>query len=115
MNYHTLYALEKDFNAVGLTIQVTEQNWMALCKVVNGSIVAERVLEDFLFLGRIEDKHLEISPRALDVLVDFVSNKASVPSIVQNCERVWRSGVCIYDKAISIMHEDVNRVAQMID
>jgi hypothetical protein len=114
LNYRTLFSLESEFNKVGLTLQHTSQNWIVLCKIDDDKPLAKEVIDDFIFLAPLDQKHVELTPRALEIITDFTQNNASGAAEVADRGRTWNDGVRVYDKAIAIVNEDVSRVAQEI-
>lgn len=112
VNYHTLLSLEKEFNSVGLTLQHTSQNWVVLCKLRGGKPINDNVLDDYIFLISLDHKHDEITQRALQVITDFVQNAAGDADEVKNSKRIWVGDTRVYDKAISVMREDIQLTAQ---
>jgi hypothetical protein len=113
-NFRTLYALEKTFNQVGLTIQHTPQNWMVLCRIEEGRPVAAEVLEDFVFMGRLEDQGKPLPPELRESLINFVENAAGNAAFVSDKGRVWKDGVQIYDKTLFVVNEEVKKIAQTL-
>jgi hypothetical protein len=110
IDYQSLYALEESFNRCGLTIQTTSRNRMILCKLRDGRPVSESVVDDYIFIGGIEDMSREISNRASEKISDFVRTNAGAAGKVQNMARVWRNGLRMYD-SVSIVNEDQQRIA----
>jgi hypothetical protein len=111
IDYQSLYALEEEFNNFGLTIQTTAQNRVILCKLRNGKAKADKVIDDYIFVGSLEKSADEISDRAAQKIVDFVQNAKGNKGKLKNVARVWRDGLRMYESTISIMHEDVQCVA----
>lgn len=112
--FDTIFALEEDFNRIGLTIQISGNNRVILCQIKEGRPSAKMVMEDYMFLGPFSmatGKH-EISERLVSSITDFIMNKAGEPAAVQNVPRKWQQGVKTYGHVIRIMNEDVNVIAQ---
>ena len=110
IDYQSLYALEESFNKCGLTIQTTSRNRMILCKLRDGRPVSESVVDDYIFIGGIDDMGRELSERATEKISDFVRTNSGKPDKVQNMARVWRNGLRMYD-AVSIVNEDQQMIA----
>lgn len=110
IDYQSLYALEEEFNDAGLTIQTTSQNRVILCKLVNGKPKADKVIDDYIFVGSLDTSTNEISDRAAQKIVDFVNNAKGKKDKVKNIARVWRDGLRMYESSIAIMHEDVQLI-----
>lgn len=106
MDYQNVYALENDFNKVGLSVQTTSNGRMVLCKLQEGKIVAENVVDDFIFIGSIEGATKELSERAVNKIQEFVRASAGSPGKVMNMARVWRNGLHMYESTIPIMNEE---------
>lgn len=111
IDYQSLYALEDEFNKIGLTIQTTQKNRMVLCKLINGKPTANNIIEDFIFVGSYKQLDTELSERAVEKIIDFVSNNQGAPSKVENLARAWRNGLRMYGKSLFIANEDVEFVA----
>jgi len=111
IDYQSLYALEESFNKCGMTIQTTSRNRMILCKLRDGKPVTESIVDDYIFIGNLDDLSHEISDRASIKISDFVRTNVGKSSKVENIARVWRNGLRMYESTIKIMNEDINRVA----
>jgi hypothetical protein len=111
IDYQSLYALEEAFNKIGLTIQTTSNKRMILCKLREGRPIAEEVITDYIFVGSLNETSRELSDRAAEKICDFVRTNASVPGKVENIARVWRNGLRMYENTITIVNEDVHRIA----
>lgn len=110
-DYQCLYALEEEFNKVGLTVQTTPKNRMILCKLRNGKPLAESVVDDYIFIGSLDNMTNELSDRVVSKIGDFVRTNSAMPDKVQNIARVWRNGLRMYESTVAIMNEDVSRIA----
>lgn len=105
MDYQNVYALESDFNQLGLTIQTTSNNRIILCKLRNGKAITENVVDDYIFVGSLDLATKELSERALLKIKDFVRANAGPPSQIENISRVWRNGLRMYESTIPIVNE----------
>lgn len=114
IDYQNLYALEEEFNKVGLSIQTTSRNRMILCRLVEGSIIAERLIDDYIFVGSLADSTKELSENVTQKISDFVRNSAGESSKVENLARVWRNGLRMYDNII-VVNEDIDKIADDLD
>jgi len=114
MDYRTLYALEEEFNKVGLTVQSTPQNHMILCKIMEGKPHAEKVIRDYIFVGSLEEKGKELSDRAVKCITTFIKSASTGPAKVLDAPRVWRDGLRLYGDAVRINSEDSAMVAQLL-
>lgn len=110
-NIGGLFALEKGFNRVGLTIQQSSSGRVVVCKIEDNKPKCDEVFEDYIFLGRYNDDVI-LEGRILDCLVDFIKKAAGEPSEIKNVPRVWQDGVRFYGEAIAVMNEDANVAAQ---
>jgi hypothetical protein len=106
IDYQNLYALEEDFNAIGLTVQTTSNRRMILCKLVDGKVISNKIIDDFIFIGSLDSALNEISDRAASKVTDFIRSNAGTSSNVKNSARVWRNGLKMYESTIVIMNED---------
>lgn len=111
IDYHTLYALEPEFNKVGLTIQTSSKNRTVLCKLIDGKPITESIIDDYIFIGTLDGSSTELSERAIEKVSDFIRASAGPPSKVQNIARTWRDGLRMYAADIEIVNEDINKVA----
>lgn len=114
IDYQNLYALEEDFNAIGLTVQTTPNRRMILCKLVDSKPVANKIIEDFIFVGSLDTAMNEISDRGALKICDFIRTNHGSPSKFENHARVWRNGLKMYESTITIMNEDVANIADDI-
>jgi hypothetical protein len=114
INYQNFYALEEEFNKVGLTIQTTAHNRMILCKLVDGKLVTENVVDDYIFVGSLDDLNRELTERTSEKIMDFVRTNAGPASKVENIARVWRNGLRMYESVATIVNEDVNMIAENV-
>jgi len=113
-NYNNLFGLEKDFNSVGLTLQPTFQNWIALCKIEEGKPSAKSIMEDYMFISPIEKKSDTIPSRTIECITDFVCNNAGKPASLEDSTTTWRSGVKTYGQRLRVVNEDINHIVQFI-
>ena len=90
VNYEMLFCLEEDFNTIGLTLQPTKQNKMVLCIIKDGIPSANRIFEDYVHIGSLEDRSKEISLRLIDCIKEFIVEHAGVASIPINDGRSWQ-------------------------
>lgn len=109
-DFQCLYALEEAFNKCGLSIQTTSNSRMILCKLRGGKPVTEQVIDDYIFVGSIQEKTKELSDRLVTKINDFVRTNAGAPSKVENLARVWRNGLRMYE-SVQVVNEDVNKIA----
>jgi hypothetical protein len=114
IDYQSLYALEEEFNKSGFSVQTTASNKMILCKLVGGKILAENVVDDYIFIGSNNTSTNELSDRATMKICDFVRNNAGSPSTVMNIARVWRNGIRVYESSVKIVNEDINQIADRL-
>lgn len=111
IDYQSLYALEEDFNKVGLTIQSTSNGRVILCRIEDNKPCATKIVEDYIFVGSLSESTKELSDRATNKIADFINNNKSVQSEVKDIARVWRNGVRMYGDTIRIVNEDVEFIA----
>ena len=113
-DYHCIYALEEEFNKCGLTIQPTSRNRMALCRMVDGRPISEKVVEDYIFIGSVDDLSKDLTDRIVDKVCQFVRTNAGAPGEIQNVARQWRNGIRMYEDTLMIANEDVIHIGEMI-
>lgn len=115
IDYRTLYALEDDFNRCGLTIQTTGSDRMVLCKLRDGKPITKDIIDDYIFIGDVDDANREPSERAISRILDFVKNNHGPAGTVDKATRSWRNGLKMYEASIPIMNEDIAYIAGEID
>lgn len=111
IDYQNLYALEESFNKCGLTIQATSNRRMVLAKIKNGKVVANNIIEDFIFVGSYDEANRELTDRAVEKICDFIRNNAGKPGKIKNVPRVFRGGIKMYGNTIDVKNEDVSVIA----
>ena len=111
IDYQNLYALEESFNKVGLTVQTTSHNRMLLCKLVNGGPITENVVDDYIFIGSLDNVTKEITKEAAEKIMDFVRTNAGQAGKVENVARAWRNGLRMYPAIIPIANEEIQEIA----
>lgn len=114
IDYQNLYALEEEMNKVGLSVQTTSNNRMILCRLLEGKVVTEKVIDDYIFIGSLNDATRELSESQIQKISDFIRNRSGPSGKVENLARVWRNGVRMYD-SIMVVNEDINKVADDMD
>lgn len=112
-DFNSLYCLEKKFNNVGMTIKSTAKDNMILCKIVDGKPYAEEIIDDFIFIGCLENKNDPLNDRLIDCLIDFVINNASAPAKIKSDRPKWKHDSNMYGK-INLVHEEVQKISQAI-
>jgi hypothetical protein len=112
INYQNLYGLEEQFNKVGLTIQTTSHNRMLLCKLINGAPIIENVVDDYIFIGSLDDMNRDLTEKTAEKIMDFVRTNAGPAGKIENMARVWRNGLRMYQTVIPIVNEDVKKIAE---
>lgn len=114
IDYQCLYALEEWFNKVGLTVQTTSRNRLILCRLdKEGKVISDSVIDDYIFVGNLDELGKELSDRATQKISDFVRNHAGGPGKVLDKARVWRNGLRMYEDII-IVNEDVQEIADKL-
>lgn len=101
-DYQTLYALETDFNQVGLTIQTTSNNRMILCKIVDSKPKASEAMKDYIYIGSLDTSTQNVSLEfALKVII-FVVNAKGSKGELKNLARKWQDGLRMYGQAVTV-------------
>ena len=114
LNWDALFALEEDFNQIGLTLQPTTKERVVLCKIKDGQPSAERICEDYMFLANATERNTTLSERHIEVISDFCINASSAPATLEgNPRRKWMHGVQTYGKII-VVNEDIQYIASTI-
>jgi hypothetical protein len=108
--FDTLYAMEREFNSVGLSIQCTTCNRQVLCRVCRGKPIIGNMLDDYIFIGSLDNKNAEVPEKLLSVVTDFMMNNAGSPCVLMNAPRKWQRNTSTYGQ-ILIVHEDVQRIS----
>jgi hypothetical protein len=102
IDYQTLYALEDDFNNIGLTVQVTSNNKVTLCKLIDGKAKADKIIDDYIYIGSLDGLANEISQNATTKIIAFVRASSGQADKVKDKARGWKDGIRMYGKAIRI-------------
>lgn len=84
---------------------------MILCKLREGKPVSEHVIDDYIFVGSLDDHARELSDRITEKICDFVRTNAGTSDKIKNIARVWRNGLRMYESTVRIMNEDVENIA----
>lgn len=111
IDYQNLYCLEEDFNKVGLTIQTTDRRRMILCRLEKGKPITEQIVEDYIYIGSLDELSKELSERTTNKICDFVKTNAGEPGKIQDIARVWRNGLRAYESTIAIKNEDIDHIS----
>lgn len=111
IDYQSLYALEESFNKCGMTVQTTSRNRMILCRLVSGRPISENIVDDYIFIGSLDELSRELTDRSSEKICDFVRTNAGPPSKVENIAKVWRNGLRMYESSVRIMNEDQQQIA----
>ena len=126
-SYEMFFNLEEDLNNVGLTIQTTNQSRMILCRIENNKPIANKVTDDYIFVGGIQDQGKEMSQRMVECIVNFVIENSGEQSKVEDSLRDWQKMAATYGnepinlsavyhgKSVQIEDEDVSAIAQDIE
>lgn len=97
--HEDLYALGSDFNKLGFTIATTSGGRAVLCRVNEGKIVADKVLEDFVFIGDPGNIFEHFTDGTVDKIADFVKDKAGASC---QCESKEPVAVINEDKQLAV-------------
>lgn len=98
-NYDDVYALEEDFNRIGMSIHQTTNNRLILCKSVNGKPVVENVLNDYIFIGDANKSDKRFTDGVVNKIIDFVKENAGQSS---QCESEFIITIINEDKQFAI-------------
>jgi hypothetical protein len=112
VDWRTFAALGPELPSIGLAMVETSGRGKVLCRLANGKPLAERILDDYIYLG--EDTGL-IAPQYLELITNFIRQRAGR---AQPLEVPRGSSMVVqpklYGKPIVTMAEGVVRQAQMI-
>ena len=115
INWDTVFAMEKDFNKIGLTLQPTTKDRVVLCRLVEGQPSAQEIGEDYMFLASQAERGISLTERHVRIISDFCINCASKPSLVEGPpRRKWMQGLATYGKIV-VVNEDVQHIASLIE
>jgi len=103
--------MEREFNDVGLTLQTTHRNNKILCRIVEGKPCTERALDDYIFVGSIDEQSVQIPNDIIALICEFISKNAGQPAQLVDELPAWRGGNYMYGR-ISVVNEDVQVLAQ---
>lgn len=86
--YEDVYALNEELGRLGFTIQTTTGGRAVLCRTNEGKIVADAVLEDFVFVGDPTNIYEHFTDGTVDKIVGFVTNNAGSPVTCESKEPI---------------------------
>jgi len=101
-DYQTLYSLEDDFNAVGLTVQTTSNNRMILCKIESNKPKATEALADYIYIGKLEDSAQPLCMEIALKIIVFITNAKGQKGELKNLARKWQDGLRMYGDKIAV-------------
>ena len=110
-SYYMLYKLEEGFNSVGFTLQRTLKDHYILCRIVNGEPVTEEPMDDYIFLGSVDESTIEVPNGNMDSIINFIIGSASEAAKLDEGPRINRNGFCIYGR-IMLVNEDIHKISQ---
>ncbi len=99
-NYQTLYALEADFNNVGLTMQITEKGTAAICKIKDHKPLATKPVEDHVYVGNLDNAPDAIGCDVIIKIIRFIVNAKGEKSEIKNVARGWKNELSMYGDSI---------------
>jgi len=108
IDFQSIYALENEFNKVGLTVQTTNNSRVILCKIIEGKPYAKQVIDDYIFIGSLDNSLAELTDRTASKIVDFINNNRGASTVIQDIPRTWRNGLKMYEQNIAIMNESLD-------
>lgn len=86
--HEDVHNLREDLGKLGFTIQMTTGGRAVLCRVNEGKMVTDKVLEDFVFVGDPANIYEHFTDGTVDKIVDFVKQHASVPCQCESKEPI---------------------------
>lgn len=113
VRFEYLYKLEEYFNSVGLSLQQTANDSMVLCRIQDGKPCCSEIIDDYIFVGSLEEKRDEISDKMARVIQDFVRNNCQEPGSVDYAPKTWQNGVLTYGKVV-VVNEAIDRTVQTL-
>ena len=108
IDFQSIYALENEFNKVGLTVQTTNNSRVILCKIIEWKPYAKQVIDDYIFIGSLDNSLAELTDRTASKIVDFINNNRGASTVIQDIPRTWRNGLKMYEQNIAIMNESLD-------
>lgn len=114
-DWKTLYTLSYEFNQFGLCIKSTTGGKIILCRTHNNIIITNKIINDYIFIGSINELDSQIPQRALDIIINFVNNNASAPYTNNDSfGKSYNNKIGIYGKPINIANESTLKESQDI-
>jgi len=101
-DYQTLYAMESDFNQVGLTIQTTSNNRMILCKIADSKPKASEAMTDYIYVGGLDMSMQSIGFEFALKIIVFIVNAKGAKGELKNLARKWQDGLRMYGQAVTV-------------
>ena len=113
-DWKSLYELRTDFNSIGLAVRPTAGDRTVLCRMEEGKPVTQRIIDDYIFVGSKKTMDEEIGPRAMEVILHFIEDKASRPQTVVNDDQSYSQDIALYGTPIRVYNEDQEAKQQEI-
>jgi len=108
--FSTIFAMQELFNNIGLTVFETPKSRAIISKVKNGKPYLNEVVDDYIFLGKIDDEIIDKT--IVPCIKEFVLAAAGDPIEPEQMKDWQKSQNGIYGRVISIIHEDINAITQ---
>lgn len=105
-DWKSLHAMKEEFAKIGLTLHETSGGRKVLCRIEEGKPVINNIVDDYIFVGSNELLDEEISPRALEVIVYFLENRAGSPQAVMDSSQLYSKNMALYGKPLKIYGEN---------
>lgn len=99
-NWRSIYELSEDLHRIGLTIRDTNGGRMILCRMEEGRPIADKIVDDYIFVGAKDCLDEEISSRAMEVITDFIHSNASYPQTLIRDGQDYTKDMALYGKPL---------------
>lgn len=113
-DYGTLHQLNEDFNSIGLALVKTVSNKMILCKIKENKPCVDKILQDYIFVGSVNEHKNELSNKFVSCLIEFIKKSNSNQSFIKYEDKNWQKMFGQYGKAVGIQMESVDMKIQEI-
>ena len=107
----SLYALKEEFNDIGLAIAETNSRRVILCRLEDGRPKADKIIDDFIFIGWVDSPDKELAESAKSLVLEFVRDRASGERPVIDASPELDQA-CFYGRSIAIDNEGASSTMQ---
>lgn len=113
-NPQMLLQMEDEFNAVGMSVQLTNSDKVLLCKINDGRPTASKIFEDYVPVGLLT---CELSNRAIDRIIGFLIENYSERSEIAGSKNTGNFGLygSSFHDNVTAASRLINAIAEWID